>query len=149
MKRLLVCAVPLLLSGCYSYVRAPASTIPTGARTTVLLSSQGSVDVQPSLGPNVEEIQGTLTRATGDSVEIFATSVRRRGGGWDLVSAPVTLSSAGYANVRERRFSVVKSAGAAIGVLGALWLGISTDLFGIGQDRDRDDPVPSPNPPIT
>lgn len=140
MRRLLVCAIPLLLSGCYSYVRAPANTIPTGARTSVLLSSQGSVDVQPTLGPNVEEIQGTFVRATTDSVEIFATTVRRRGADWALVSTPVTLSSAAYANVRERRFSAVKSAGAAIGLLGALWLGLSSDIFGIGQDRDRDDP---------
>ncbi|MEO7648266.1 MAG: hypothetical protein ABIV11_08540 [Gemmatimonadaceae bacterium] len=147
MKRLLVCAVPLLLGGCYSYVRAPANTIPAGARTTVLLSSQGSVDVQPSLGANVEELHGTLTRATPDSVEIFATRLKRRGSDWTLVSTPVTLSSAAYSQVRERRFSAVKSAGAALGLLGALWLGLSSDLLGFGDDRDREDPNPIPQPP--
>lgn len=144
MKRLLVCAVPLLLSACYSYVRAPANAVPQGARTTVALTSQGALDVQAALGPNVEEIQGTLVRATPDSLEIFATSVTRRGNERVLVSTPVVLSSAAYSHVRERRFSAIRSAGAAVGIIAVLWIGIATDLFGLGDDNDDTDPICPP-----
>src|SRR5687768_18290479 len=100
MKRLVVCLVPLILGGCYSYVRAPANTVPAGAKATVSLTSQGSLDVQPILGPDVEELQGTLTRATPDSLEMYVTSVTRRGNERLLVSRPIVLSSVGYSQVR-------------------------------------------------
>jgi hypothetical protein len=145
MKRLLVCAVPLLLGACYSYVRVPATTVPEGARTTVALTSQGSLDVQPALGPNVEELQGTFIRSTPDSLELFVTSVTRRGNERMLVSTPLVLSSAAYSQVRERRFNALRTAGATLGVVAAVWIGIATDFFGVGQDRDSGDP-PCPPP---
>lgn len=148
MNRLVVCLVPLILGGCYSYVRAPANTVPAGAKTTVSLTSQGALDVQPALGPDVEELQGTLTRATADSIEIYVTSMTRRGNERMLVSRPITLSSAGYSQVRERRFNALRSAMAGIGIAAVVWLGIATDLLGFGDDRDSTDPNPIPQPPV-
>lgn len=145
MKRSIVCLVPLLLGACYSYVHVPASTVPEGAKMTVGLTSQGALDVQPALGPNVEELQGTFIRSTPDSLELFVTSVTRRGNERMLVSTPVVLSSAAYSQVRERRFNALRSAGAALGMIAVVWIGIATDFLGIGQDRDRTDP-PCPPP---
>ncbi len=147
MKRILVCLVPLVLGACYTYTRVPANTIAAGVRTNVSLTSQGSVQLEPALGSNVEELQGTLTRTTPDSLEMYVTSVKRRGNSWALVSTPVVLASNGHAEVRTRRFSASKSAIAALGIIGVVWLGISTDLFGFGQDRDSTDPPPPPPPP--
>lgn len=147
MKRLVVLLVPLILGGCYSYVRAPANTVPAGAKTTVSLTSQGALDVQPALGPDVEELQGTLTRATPDSLELFVTSVTRRGNDRMLVSRPIVLSAAGYSQVRERRFNALRSAMAGVGIAAVLWLGIASDILGFGDDRDSTDPTPTPQPP--
>ena len=148
MKRLFVCLVPLVLGGCYSYVRAPANTVPAGAKTTVSLTSQGALDVQSALGPDVEELQGTLTRATADSLELYVTSVIRRGNERMLVSRPIVLSSAGYSQVRERRFNAIRSAMAGIGIAAVVWLGIGTDLLGFGDDRDSTDPGDPTQPPV-
>lgn len=143
----MVFAVPLLLGACYSYVRAPANTVPAGAKATVSLTSQGALDVQSTLGPDVEELQGTVTRATADSLELYVTSVTRRGNERMLVSRPIVLSSAGYSQVRERRFNALRSAMAGVGIAAVLWLGIATDLLGFGDDRDITDPNPIPQPP--
>lgn len=148
MKRLLVCLVPLVLGGCYSYVRAPANTVPAGAKAMVSLTSQGSLDVQPALGPDVEELQGTLTRATPDSLELYVTSMTRRGNERMLVSRPIVLSAAGYSQVRERRFNALRSAMAGVGIAAVVWLGIATDLLGFGDDRESTDPTPIPQPPV-
>lgn len=98
------------------------------------------------MGSNLEELEGTVVRSSPDSVELYVTRAKRRGTDWVPVSTPLVLPSDGYSQVRERRFSPVKSVFAALGVLGAVWLGFSTDLFGIGQDRDGTDPPGGPLP---
>lgn len=113
----------------------------------VALSTRGSLQLEPTMGPNLEELEGTMIRVASDSLEIFVTRVKRRGTEWAPVATPVVLGSDGYSQVRERRFSPAKSAVVALGVLGAIWLGLSTDLLGFGQDRDGTDPGGGPPNP--
>lgn len=147
MQPRIVCFLPLLLGGCYSYAAVPPHTIPEGARTSIALSTRGSLHLEPTMGANLEELEGTMLRASSDSVEIYVTRAKRRGVDWTALAMPVVLPSDGYSQVRKRQFSPAKSALVGLGVLGAIWLGISTDLLGIGQDRDKTDPGPGPPNP--
>jgi hypothetical protein len=112
-------------TGCYRYVETAPSAIATGSEVAVDLSSAGTVNVKPTLGDFVTQVEGSVTEANGAGITLSLMSVKRRG---DV--APSTwhgesliLTTADIAGVKTREFSRGRTTTAWV-ALGAAGVGL-------------------------
>ncbi len=114
------------LVGCYAYVPvAPARPAEPAQAVRVTLNSAGSEFLTKSLGNNVREIEGTVTRSTADTivlaVEQTTTSTRERFvSKGDTVAVPVRLTE----SVAVREYSRKKSTLVVLSIATAIVLAL-------------------------
>lgn len=147
-RRGLVVILAVLSNACYSYTSSGLGTAtPPQTRVAGQLTSRATADLEGSLGPDVERVEGTLNRVSGDSVEVRVQRTLNRRGEWTTWGGePVAFSANDFATVGQRRFSRGRTA-LAVGALAALVvLGFNFDLLGwAGSGRSTD---PRPIPPV-
>jgi hypothetical protein len=144
--RALAIAMALLSNACYTYASSGLATgLPPETRVAARLTSRATADYERQLGPDVERVEGTLTRVTPDSVELRLEKTLNRNGDWTTWGGEaVSFGSKDLATVGQRRFSRTKTLIAVGGLLAAVILMLSTDLLGFGGTAGSSDPRPIP-----
>ena len=146
-RRGLTIALAVLSNACYSYTsRGTAIELPANAKVAGDLTSRAMADREILIGANVERVEGTLVRATGDSVELRLRRTLGRQGAWTTWSGEaVTFGKNDFATFGERRLSRTRTAVAVGGMLAAVILALTTDFYGFGDIGSSD---PRPIPPV-
>lgn len=137
-------ALVVLGAGCYAYAPVPgAATTLAGRSVELALTDSGAVVVRTAIGPAAEAIVGRLVADTNGTYVISVGSVRRRDGAdatW--TGERLALPHALTAGVRERRFSLLRTAIAAAGAVG-LVVGGRAALGGLnGSNAGRNETPP-------
>jgi hypothetical protein len=127
-------ALPLL-AGCYSTVPVDLSKHAVGRRVAVELTSAGARAVAPTLGAGVVGLEGRITRAGADSLELSLERVTlSAGGGAPWQGQRVAVARAIVARVGERRLDRRRSWAVAGGaLLAAVAAGIGFGSGGTGS----------------
>ncbi len=137
----------LLLGGCFSYSSVGLDAVPQGARVSADLTTRGAADNELRLGNDVMLVEGTLARRTADSLVLNVARTRNRSGSWVSWSGEeVSLAESAVATLRERKFSIVRTAIATAGVAAVIVVSLTTELLGGGGEEEPTDPRPRPNP---
>lgn len=149
LHRGLAIAMALMTNGCYTFApRGPAVDLPLDARVAARLTTRASADYVERLGPDVDRVDGTIARVSGDSVELRVLRTRNRDGDWAMWSGePVTFGVNDFSAVGERRFSRSRTFVAAGAMIAAVVLILTSDLFGLGGEGSSEPrPIPPENP---
>lgn len=112
-------------TGCYRYVETAPSAIAAGTEVAVDLSSAGTLNVKPTLGDFVTQLEGSVLEANGAGITLALMSVKRRG---DVAPSTwrgesLTLTTADIAGVKTRQFSRGRTTAAWV-ALGAAGVGL-------------------------
>ena len=147
MRLIILVPFTLLLGGCFSYTTVQLDAVPQGARVSADLTTRGAADNEARLGNDVMLVEGTLARRSVDSLVLNVARTRTRGGSWVSWSGEeVSLGEGAVATLRERKFSIVRTAIATAGVAAAIVVSLTTDLVGGGDEGASTDPKGRPNP---
>ncbi len=135
------------LVGCYSYIPvAPARPAEPARAVRVTLTPAGTTHFTQSLGNNVRELEGTITRVTADTVELAVertVTVNRESfvSQGDTVAVPRQLAEVIAVREYSRKRTVV--IGAA--VLSVLVLALTR--ISSGGSSASGSPIPGPTQP--
>ncbi|MGQ0813270.1 MAG: hypothetical protein ACT4O1_02260 [Gemmatimonadota bacterium] len=132
------------LTGCYQYVPASSSAMPTGTNVSVAITDAGRSALAERVGPGVRRIGGLIQASTDTMVVLSVTSVE-----YIDLNTPVRwageqlmLRREHTADVRERKLSRGRSwvaAGlVAVAAIAAATLGIAGFGSEGGSDRPGD-----------
>lgn len=148
MRRVALIPLWLLSSGCFSYTRVGIDAVPQGARVSADLTTRGAADYEARLGNDVLLVEGTLADFRADSVVLHVERTRSRDGTWIRWSGErVAIEQEAVATLRQRKFSIVRTAIATAGIVAAIVVSLTSDLVGGGDGRgDPPGPRPDPNP---
>jgi hypothetical protein len=148
LRRGLVITLAVLSNACYSYSSTGlGSATPPDTRIAASLTTRATVNLEGRLGPDVERVEGVLSRMAGDSVEMrLQRTLNRRGEWMTWGGESVRFGPNDFASVGQRRFSRGRTV-LAVGAFAALVvLGLNLDLIGLpGSGRSTD---PRPIPPV-
>lgn len=145
-------SVPVLLLtawslvGCYAYVPvAPAQPAASNGAVRVTLTAAGTEFFKGSLGTNVRQIEGSVTRATPDTViiavERMYTSTRESfASQGDTVAVPRQLTE----ELSLKQYSRTRSVLITVAIVGSLILGLAGLSNGASTSGD---PQPGPIQP--
>jgi len=141
---ILIAISVLATSACYSYVPVTVSPVP-GQEVALVITDRGRVALNERVGPDVDEIRGTLVDKTDSSYMLTmseAVTLRRASTKWtgESVSVPITLVS----GVREKRLSRTRSWLAAGGATAVVVAFIATRSFLVGNSSVDIDPSKPP-----
>lgn len=75
----LFCANMVSLTGCYAFIPTTSNTLAEATPVTVKLTEDGTVALRETLGRGVEEIEGTVLRASADSIVITVAKMYTTG----------------------------------------------------------------------
>jgi hypothetical protein len=120
MMRQFVLLSSLALAGCYSYLPVNTATPPHGSDVSVDVNVSGSDSLARLIGPGVRTIAGRVIEADDSGLTLAVTSTsdgRNLQVPWS--GERVTVPRVAMERVRERRFSVGRSALLGGAVLGA------------------------------
>jgi hypothetical protein len=103
-------ALVLVLSGCSVYVsHPPDAPPPPGTEVRVRLTTPGAVRVSRFFGQPVEEIQGRLLSANGDSLGLSLARVTEYGRPWDAADT-LMVAREEYFQLDEKRLDGKRTA---------------------------------------
>lgn len=148
MRRIAIIPLYLALGGCYAYSAVGMNAVPQGARVSADLTTRGAADYEGQLGDGVMVVEGTLASLGPDSLALDVVRTRNRSGSWVTWSGErVTIPQDAVATLRERKFSIARTAIATAAFAAAIVVGLATDLVGSGDGGgDPTNPKPNPNP---
>ncbi len=145
--RLLPLIALLGTSACYSYV--PVSSTPTpGTEVALLISDRGRVELGTRVGPELDQLRGTLVSSTPSAVTLRmreAVSLRRVSTTWTGES--LTVSPDLLAGVRVKQLDRGRSALVAGGVTAAIVAFIITRQVFVDDQKIETDPSKPPTDP--
>ena len=131
----------LTLFACGCYTTVPAASAPTPGQVLVMeLNDQGRVALGPSIGPSATKVEGMLDSRTDSAYVMKVQSVvYMNGSNQRWTNEPLTIQSDLVRELRERKFSPMRSALLAAGTVGATVAFIaSRGLLGLGTpDREK------------
>jgi len=131
-------------SACYSYVPLTGSPV-AGQELALVMTDRGRVALNERVGPEIDELQGTLVAKTDSSYTLAmkrAVTLRRISTTWTGES--LSVSSAFVGTVREKRFSRGRSWLVAGGATAAVVAFIATRSFLDGNSNVETDPSKPP-----
>jgi hypothetical protein len=141
----LACVAMLIMPACYAYVPAKTTATPVATPVRVKLTNPGIVAMESALGQGVNELQGTVLRASTDSLVLNVEQT------WTLARQTFTSSGSVIAIPRQhieettiRVFSkkrTVITALAAVG--GSILAGVVVKTTG-SNSGDGNPPVVQP-----
>lgn len=136
-----------LTGACYAY--APVTGTPVaGQELALVVTDRGRVALNERVGPDLDELRGTLVRTTDSSYTLAmkqAVTLRRASSTWTGES--LTVASSFVSSVREKQFSKGRSwllAGSATAAVVAF---IATRSFLDGNSNVETDPSKPPTGP--
>ena len=136
----------LLSNACYTYGSsgvAPGTAPDT--RVAAELTTRAMADYEPRIGPGIERVEGILTQARGDSIEMRVLRTRNRDGDWAAWKGEVVaFGTNDFASIRERRFSRMRTAVGVAALATVVILALTTDLLGFAGPLSGSDPRPIP-----
>ena len=99
------------MTGCYVFTPTTIAVLPVSTPVTVELTLGGTVALQPVLGQNVNEVEGTVLRSNADSLVVaventYTTTRQKFASSGTQVSLPRTFVQ----QVKVRRFSRKRTA---------------------------------------
>ena len=152
MKRMSRChrtvaiGMAVLSNACYTYIpNGPATGLMADSKVAARLTTRASADYEGRIGADVERVEGIVSRSSADSIELRVTRTRNRDGDWTSWSGErVAFGVNDFSSVGQRQFSRTRTILAASAFIAAAVAFLTTDLFGIGDDRTTD---PRPIPP--
>jgi hypothetical protein len=137
-----------VVTGCYRYVATPLTSLSPGAHVAVEVTTRGAVSLEPRLGRNVSQVEGTVTSSDATGVTLALLSVRRRGevqpSTWEGESLHLTGDD--IEQLRSRQLSRGRTIVAST-ALGAAAVSIIVAIArSTGQASTGTGPRPTPNP---
>lgn len=144
--RIAAIAMALLSNACYTYGStgiAPRADPET--RVAAQLTTRAMADNEVRIGADIERVEGIVTEARGDSIEMRVLRTRNRGGDWVAWKGEVVAFGVNdFASFRERRFSRVRTAVGVAALASVVILALTTDLLGFAGPLSGSDPRPIP-----
>jgi hypothetical protein len=123
--------VPALFAGtaCYEYHDAPLSAVRPNATVHVVLSSDASMSLGSTIGPNATSIDGRVLSIDGTTMRLAATQIARAVGPEEFLhDEPIDLPSNGALLISMRSFDGARTILAIGGILaGAFVARLATD----------------------
>lgn len=143
---LVLAAVSLLNSACYTYTPMLTVSPQPGQKVAIDISDQGRVRMGDQLGASVSRLEGTLNEVTPDAYMLSVTKVKYFGApASNWTGERVQLSRDAVARMQERKFSKGRTLLATgIAVAGFALLVGSRTLFGFAREPGD---TPPKNPP--
>lgn len=132
------------VAGCYT-LRPAASEPPTGSRIAIGLNDEGRVAMGGAIGPEIDQIQGTLIDGRNGEYVVAVRAVRfLRGGEQVWAGERVRINREHVRTTYRREFSrgrTLAFVGTTLGAVGLFIAGRNAGLIAIGGDREpkRDD----------
>ncbi|MFL5403466.1 MAG: hypothetical protein ACJ8BF_11685 [Gemmatimonadales bacterium] len=106
MSRLCILA-GLLLAGCYTYRPLENPAPPPGQRVSAQLTSEGSRDLTPEIGPEILHIEGDVVTADSTVLDLEVREIESyRGIRTDWHGEHVKLPRQAVAGLQQRRLSI-------------------------------------------
>jgi hypothetical protein len=150
---LLVMAVLVIASGCYSLTPVANIGVPAGATVALDINDAGRVALGGSMGPEIGQVEGRLVQLANNEYTLAVTGVRfLRGGEQAWNGERITIKSEHVTSVQERRLSRGRTAllsGAAVGAIAYI---VTRSIIGSGSTDPDKQPIDSsesiriPNP---
>src|SRR5919108_4124908 len=107
MKSCVVLAAALLLASCYTYRPLARPEPAPGDRVSAQLTTEGSRDLTPQVGPEVLHLEGTVVQADSGGLELEVQEVESfRGIRSDWHGEHVRLPRYAVAGMQQRRLSI-------------------------------------------
>jgi hypothetical protein len=107
MKCCVVLAAALLLASCYTYRPLARPEPAPGDRVSAQLTTEGSRDLTPQVGPEVLHLEGTVVQADSAGLELEVQEVESfRGIRSDWHGEHVRLPRYAVAGMQQRRLSI-------------------------------------------
>ena len=127
--------------GCFTLQPITTGTAPeSGTRMALVLNDVGRVALAPTVGPEIDRIEGRLVGADSDGYSIAVEHVYFLRGGVQIWSGEnVRVGRSQVGSVSERRLSKVRTAAMGAAGAGAVAYMLSRGLFGSGLG---DNPTP-------
>ncbi len=137
---LALCAAAALLLGCYKYVPATLSTVPTGSNIRAVLSTEAQADLRSRVGMDVDLLEGKLLESNDDEVWVSVRSVAASGmlDGTQPLYQRIDVPRQGVVRVDVRRLDRLRTY-TLIGVAAGAAVFVAAQAFGEGG--------PGPEPP--
>ena len=138
-RNLLIVSALSFCSACYTYAPAPAdlSTVTTGKLVRARISGEQAERVQPLIGREAKQLDGTLVGTNADSILIEVPSTARTvtGGGQEVLHQRLSISRSGITEMQVKTLSRGRTA--AVAVIGAAGIGyILLDALNIGPGKE-------------
>jgi hypothetical protein len=128
----------LLASGCFQYRNAPVhASVPAGQSVRLELTDAGRVNVAPTAGEGIDEIDGIVDALSPDTVVLRVTSVRRRDVPEMWTKERLAVAASDVRAMSVRRFDPLRTGifvGGVFLVGSTVRLGGTSGLFG-GRSR--------------
>lgn len=124
--RVLFAAVPTMVVGtaCYQYHPTPVSAIHNNDRVHVVLSTETSVALAATLGPNASTLDGRVVDLDGTRVRLALTQIQRVSGPEEFLHGDaIDVPRGGAVAVTVRAFDPLKTALAIGGIVGGAVVG--------------------------
>lgn len=141
---LLMMAVLVVASGCYSLTPVANVGVPAGATVALDINDAGRVALGGSMGPEIGQVEGRLVQNANNEYTLAVSAVRFvRGGEQAWNGERVVIKSEHVSALRERRFSKGRTALFAGAVLGAVAVIVTQSINGSGSTDPDKPPVDS------
>src|SRR4051794_1550572 len=118
-------ALPLicLLAGCYTYRPLPITVPPEGQRVSAQLTTEGSRNLTPQIGPEVLHLEGNVVEADSAGFDLDVQQIESyRGIRSDWHGERVRLPLEAVAGMQQRRLSLGGAGVLAGAVAGGMYL---------------------------
>lgn len=138
--RALWLVAPLVLAACYTMQPVITPRPNPASRVAFEVNDAGRTALGGLIGPGVKRIEGRLLEVEGEEYHLAVTSLSLLDGGYQVWSGePVKLRKEYVTSAYERRFSLGRSIGLGVSVVGGFAAFLATrSLLGGGQGDNGD-----------